>query len=225
MIQYNQMVEARKREEAIWLQNASFVPDLLNDNNCPSDKLLVYGFIRECDNIDIPGDIINYILLYAFLFDTTIDKWNFVGRVAAILGGTVCKHLNWGRQYILARKRLEGAMIMQAFFRGSYTRTRYLRRISMVKKGTKIVWIAYRRMEARRELEKGLEFKSMDWSDFYTKYGDKLLNHRRNYRLLVLGYMRQIAWNQYDLWIPKSIREYVLLYGFLNEKWGSDGKF
>merc|ERR1712053_49097 len=61
------------------------------------------------------------------------------------------------RKNILERKRKEGAEAMQSFFRGTYTRTKYLKRISKVQKATTIIWTSYRRWQERIELQKWLD--------------------------------------------------------------------
>jgi len=59
----------------------------------------------------------------------------------------------------LERKRQAGAQAMQSFFRGSYTRSKYLKRISKVQKATTIIWTSYRRWQERIELQKWLDVK------------------------------------------------------------------
>ena len=48
---------------------------------------------------------------------------------------------------------------MQSFFRGTYTRSKYLKRISKVQKATTIIWTSYRRWQERIELQKWLDVK------------------------------------------------------------------
>merc|ERR1712154_24976 len=84
-------------------------------------------------------------------------RWRYSGRVAGILGGTVMRHLKIARANILERKRQEGAQAMQSFFRGSFTRSKYLKRISKVQKATTIIWTSYRRWQERIELQKWLD--------------------------------------------------------------------
>merc|ERR1712083_573359 len=84
-------------------------------------------------------------------------RWRYAGRVSGILGGTVMRHLEIARKNILERKRKEGAEAMQSFFRGTYTRTKYLKRISKVQKATTIIWTSYRRWQERIELQKWLD--------------------------------------------------------------------
>jgi myosin heavy subunit len=86
-------------------------------------------------------------------------RWRYSGRIASILGGTVMIHLAIARKQILERKRLEAAMQMQSFFRGAFTRSRYLKRIDKIQKATKIVWTSYRRWQDRLELQKWLDIK------------------------------------------------------------------
>ena len=86
-------------------------------------------------------------------------RWRYSGRVAGILGGSVMKHLQMAREQILERKRQAGAQAMQSFFRGTYTRSKYLKRISKVQKATTIIWTSYRRWQERIELQKWLDVK------------------------------------------------------------------
>eukprot|EP01083_Nonionella_stella_P291786 992606_1 len=86
-------------------------------------------------------------------------RWRYSGRVASILGGTVMVHLEIARKQILERKRLEGALQMQNFFRGAFTRSRYLKRIDKIQKATKIVWTSYRRWQDRLGLQNWLDVK------------------------------------------------------------------
>merc|ERR1711951_335842 len=74
-------------------------------------------------------------------------------------GGTVMKHLEIARKNILERKRQEGAQAMQSFFRGTYIRSKYLKRISKVQKATTIIWTSYRRWQERIELQKWLDIQ------------------------------------------------------------------
>merc|ERR1712217_142251 len=84
-------------------------------------------------------------------------RWRYSGRIAGILGGSVMRHLTIARANILERKRREGAQAMQSFFRGTYTRSKYLKRISKTQKATTIIWTSYRRWQERIELQKWLE--------------------------------------------------------------------
>merc|ERR1712156_405398 len=86
-------------------------------------------------------------------------RWRYAGRVSGILGGTVMRHLEIARKNILERKRKEGAEAMQSFFRGTYIRSKYLKRISKVQKATTIIWTSYRRWQERIELQKWLDVK------------------------------------------------------------------
>ena len=48
---------------------------------------------------------------------------------------------------------------MQSFFRGAFTRSKYLKRIGKVQKATTIIWTAYRRWQERIELQRWLDAK------------------------------------------------------------------
>ena len=86
-------------------------------------------------------------------------RWRYSGRIAGLLGGSVMRHLEIARKQILERKRLAGAQAMQSFFRGAFTRSKYLKRISKVQKATTIIWTSYRRWQERIELQKWLDVK------------------------------------------------------------------
>jgi len=86
-------------------------------------------------------------------------RWRYSGRIAGILGGSVINHLVMARKNILERKRLAGAQAMQSFFRGTFTRSKYLKRLSKVMKATKIIWTSYRRWQERIELQRWLDIK------------------------------------------------------------------
>merc|ERR1719433_273410 len=86
-------------------------------------------------------------------------RWRYAGRVAGILGGTVMRHLEIARKNIRERKRQEGAQAMQSFFRGTYIRSKYLKRISKVQKATTIIWTSYRRWRERIDLKEWLDVK------------------------------------------------------------------
>merc|ERR1712083_885738 len=81
------------------------------------------------------------------------NRWKFSGRVASLLGGTVCNHLEIARRQILERKQKEGALAIQSFFRSSFIRSRYLKRIDKVRKAVRIVWTSYRRWQDRAQLQ------------------------------------------------------------------------
>ena len=86
-------------------------------------------------------------------------RWRESGRVAGILGGSVMRHLEIARAQILERKKQAGALAMQSFFRGAYTRSKYVSRISKVRKATTILWMSYRRQQERLGLQKWLDVK------------------------------------------------------------------
>merc|ERR1712233_44539 len=75
------------------------------------------------------------------------------------MGGTVLNHLTIARKTILERKQLEATLAMQSFFRGTYTRSRYLKRIDKMKKAVQIVWTSYRRWQDRVDLQKWIDVK------------------------------------------------------------------
>merc|ERR1711997_1050918 len=81
------------------------------------------------------------------------NRWKFSGRVASLLGGTVCNHLEVARRQILERKQKEGALAIQSFFRSTFIRSRYLKRIDKVRKAVRIVWTSYRRWQDRAQLQ------------------------------------------------------------------------
>merc|ERR1711972_507268 len=60
-------------------------------------------------------------------------RWRYSGRIAGLFGGSVMRHLEIARKQILERKRLAGAQAMQSFFRGAFTRSKYLKRIKSSK--------------------------------------------------------------------------------------------
>eukprot|EP00486_Rosalina_sp_Unknown_P005509 CAMPEP_0201568082 /NCGR_PEP_ID=MMETSP0190_2-20130828/8952_1 /ASSEMBLY_ACC=CAM_ASM_000263 /TAXON_ID=37353 /ORGANISM="Rosalina sp." /LENGTH=731 /DNA_ID=CAMNT_0047988815 /DNA_START=2270 /DNA_END=4465 /DNA_ORIENTATION=+ len=84
-------------------------------------------------------------------------QWQQKGRVAAILGGTVMKHLFMARKQIKQRKEKEGAIMMQTYFRSMYERRHYITKIDKVKKSTKMVQIAYQSMKQRQGLQTFLD--------------------------------------------------------------------
>merc|ERR1712130_969211 len=69
------------------------------------------------------------------------------------------RHLKIARAQILERKKQAGALAMQSFFRGTYTRSKYVSRISKVRKATTILWMSYRRQQERVGLQKWLDVK------------------------------------------------------------------
>merc|ERR1712154_368328 len=87
------------------------------------------------------------------------NRWKFGGRVASLLGGTVCNHLEIARKQILQRKRLEAALAMQSFFRGAHERMEFIDRIQRIKESTKIIWTSYRRWQNRADMQKWLDVK------------------------------------------------------------------
>ena len=86
-------------------------------------------------------------------------RWEFCGRVASILSGTVIRHLEMAREIILKRKKEAGALALQSYFRGKYERARYIKHIDKVKKSCKMIWISYRRWNERVELKKWIDPK------------------------------------------------------------------
>eukprot|EP01083_Nonionella_stella_P235569 828197_1 len=86
-------------------------------------------------------------------------RWRYSGRIAGLIGGTVCTHLVLARKQILERKQLEASMLMQSFVRGSLVRSKYLKRIDKIRKATKVVWTSYRRYQDRIGLKKWLDAK------------------------------------------------------------------
>merc|ERR1712083_416997 len=87
------------------------------------------------------------------------NRWKFSGRVASLLGGTVCNHLEIARRQILERKQKEGALAIQSFFRSSFVRSRYLKRIDKIRKAVRIVWTSYRRWQDRVDLQEWCDKK------------------------------------------------------------------
>jgi len=85
--------------------------------------------------------------------------WERVGRVASLLGISLNRHLRMARVQILERKRNQGALAVQSFFRGAYECSRYRKHVVKVKKATKMIWISYRRWNERKLLKNWLEQK------------------------------------------------------------------
>merc|ERR1712228_1074720 len=86
-------------------------------------------------------------------------RWRNCGRVAALLGGTVCVHLEIARRQIIERKRLHAAMTMQSFFRGAHVRIEYIHKIDSIMESTKIIWSSYRSWRNRADLQQWLDIK------------------------------------------------------------------
>ena len=84
-------------------------------------------------------------------------QWQEKGRVAALLGGTVMKHLFMARKQIKERKEKEAAVMMQTYFRSMYERRHYISKIDKVKKATKIVSLSYKSMKQRQGLQSFLD--------------------------------------------------------------------
>jgi len=89
-------------------------------------------------------------------------NWEFCGRVASLLSGTVIRHLHMAREQILKRKREAAALIFQSYFRGQFERVRYIKHISKVKKSCKMIWISYRRWDDRVSLQKWIDPKVLE---------------------------------------------------------------
>merc|ERR1712048_526753 len=92
-------------------------------------------------------------------FTRAENRWKFSGRVASYLGGTVCNHLEIARKQILERKQRESALAIQSFFRSTFVRSRYLKRIDKIRKAVRIVWTSYRRWQDRVDLQKWVDVK------------------------------------------------------------------
>merc|ERR1712228_1055902 len=91
--------------------------------------------------------------------ESALNRWKFSVRVASILGGTVCNHLDIARKQILARKQHESALAIQTFFRSSSARSRYLKRIDKTKNAVHTVWASYRNWRARLGLQQCIDVK------------------------------------------------------------------
>merc|ERR1712228_1102928 len=91
--------------------------------------------------------------------ESALNRWKFSGRVASLLGGTVCNHLEIARRQILERKQKESALAIQSFFRSTFVRSRYLKRIDKIRKAVRIVWTSYRRWQDRVDLQKWVDVK------------------------------------------------------------------
>merc|ERR1712228_756443 len=91
--------------------------------------------------------------------ESALNRWKFSVRVASILGGTVCNHLDIARKQILTRKQYQSALIIQTFFRSTFVRSRYLKRIDKIRKAVRIVWTSYRRWQDRVDLQKWVDVK------------------------------------------------------------------
>ena len=87
------------------------------------------------------------------------ERWRYSGRVAAILGISVIRILDVSRQNILSKRRQEGAMAMQTYFRAATERIRCLRRISRMKEAVKVIWMSYRRRQWRDGVQQCLDLK------------------------------------------------------------------
>merc|ERR1712173_424980 len=63
------------------------------------------------------------------------------------------------RKQILERKQRESALAIQSFFRSTFVRSRYLKRIDKIRKAVRIVWTSYRRWQDRVDLQKWVDVK------------------------------------------------------------------
>ena len=80
-------------------------------------------------------------------------QWQEKGRIAAILGGTVMKHLIMARKQIMERKQKHAAIMMQTYFRSMNQRRDFIKKIDQVKMSTDIILQSYKSMQARQGLQ------------------------------------------------------------------------
>merc|ERR1719203_1969568 len=84
-------------------------------------------------------------------------EWREKGRVAAILGGTVMKHLRIAREQIRKRKMKKAALLMQTHFRGHLERTQFLDQKHAMQTATETIFTAYRAMNRKRDFTEWLD--------------------------------------------------------------------
>eukprot|EP01083_Nonionella_stella_P279366 950364_1 len=82
-----------------------------------------------------------------------ILAWEFSGRIVSILGATVHKQLFNVRKKIEQRNKLNGAMVMQAMYRGFNQRIHYLKKINNIKEAADMIYISYKAKARRQCLE------------------------------------------------------------------------
>jgi len=83
-------------------------------------------------------------------------EWRAKGRVAAILGASVMKHLQIARKVIRERKEQRGALLMQTYFRGKMERKQCLEQKAAIKNASKVVLDAFNGMKAREGMTQWL---------------------------------------------------------------------
>eukprot|EP01083_Nonionella_stella_P110280 322569_1 len=84
-------------------------------------------------------------------------QWESKGRIAALIGGTVMKHLSLAKNIIKKRKQKQASVLMQTFFRAMYERKHFIKHIDKVKKSSKIIWLAYNNMKQRYNITQTLD--------------------------------------------------------------------
>jgi len=84
-------------------------------------------------------------------------EWRRSGRVAAVLGGTVLKHLAIARKQIRDRKEMAGRLMMQKYVRGHLERKRFLEQRARVRDATTVIFDAYVAMKQRQGLTLWME--------------------------------------------------------------------
>merc|ERR1711997_1371562 len=86
-------------------------------------------------------------------------QWREKGRVVSVLAGSVMKHLIIARAAITKRKKEEGAVAMQTYFRSCFERNVYKKHVEKVKNATKVIQIAYDSMRYREALKNWTDAK------------------------------------------------------------------
>ena len=124
-----------------------------------NDEFAVYGYCR-LNTLYIPSSIIEFII-------SLLSEW------------------------IQERKeqRMQSVISIQAFLRGTYTRSKYLKRIDKMIKATKIVWISYRRWDDRICLQQWCDMKVEETKKFNMMKDQPV---RFNYKIenkLILAYL------------------------------------
>jgi myosin heavy subunit len=83
----------------------------------------------------------------------------YAGRVASLLGGTVCRHLVFARQNILERKKKEAVLQMQIFYRGYRQRTQHMQKVVQVREAVHVIWKSFKAQQQRLGLAEFLNAK------------------------------------------------------------------
>eukprot|EP01083_Nonionella_stella_P055985 147639_1 len=172
----------------------------LLDSILPRYCLLTFGYVRHSASTrHIPSSIVNCVIIFAFYvpleirMNTASLNWQYHGRIASILGGSVQQHLDIARVWILRRKRRDAAVDMQSFFRGSCVRGKYLKQTD--KRAALMMKLGH------------------DTDDVFTRMSTKelLSSIFAEQTVLTFGYIRK---NQKEINIPISIIHYVAIFAF-----------